>query len=491
MKILSNGNVISHGSFHHRKYLTLIERQTRHLSSVCLNHPLRMFMFFLDKLADRVIAYQKELLRDRHPYLVLETHGLRSSWVVKRNGFGCRPVKAQAAISMIKNPPPLPGGTPPPNPSAQISAPSNKPVTLTKEAQALLNKIAAEAAAKKAQDPKPQENYPQPPPFDLLDLPDGMKAMGFKHAAYCARRWFNGRANIISDKSSEIVDQAFVDTDTFKLDWILSVGNVRNRYQHLLSTGQSSTVEGNIYNKKSHEKLVEKMRQFMLINNNFYSGTLDTLAHCGGDIQALHRQYQFQLAYVSTFDVIGISTATNDLAASLANFYLYAAIAMAEISTQQYARYGEKWYSCTNTTVRITHIYVYAKDRYSFNDDPNSGVSQYLGHWNRHGVILAWDATTSEQISKLSDYFAHESGNEPKTSLPPVPEHLDKPVDTGSDLNAKEVFYPVRNRDFNRWREIKGRGADFLIFSNLQRLRLPIPIVLNLGEVCQEIQKWN
>ena len=44
----------------------------------------------------------------------------------------------------------------------------------------------------------------------------------------------------------------------------------------------------------------------------------------------------------------------------------------------------------------------------------------------------------------------------------------------------------MRNRDFRRWRELKGRGGDFIIFSNFERIKLPQPIVLDSGEKQRE-----
>lgn len=439
-------------------------------------------MSFLDKLVDSVEAHQKEVWQNRYPYLTVEG----GKWEVKKNGFGCRPVKAQAAITMVKNPPPLPGEQTKLTSSLTANA---KTAALTKEAEALQQKRATEEANKKIAQEK-QEDCPQPPPVDMLDLPDGMKAMGFKYAAYCANKWFNGKAHVIEEeqkgKPAAIQPAEFVDKVTFNLDWILKFDDVRVRYRHLLAM-KPNDVE-NIYNNNAQKELVKLLRQFMSQHNFFYSGTLDTLADCGKDLQVLQQRFQFQHVRVTNFDVLGGYTAAmNDLAASLANFNFYAAIATAEISTHQYMRYGEKWWNCTKTKVEVTHIYVYAKDVYSFND--KKSVSQYLGHWNRQGVIIALDAAASEQASKWSDYLVHESGNEPKTYLPPLTAHLDKPVDVKSSLRKADVFYPVRNRDFNHWRKIKGRGGDFLIFSNLERVKLPKPIVLELDEVCREYKR--
>jgi len=37
--------------------------------------------------------------------------------------------------------------------------------------------------------------------------------------------------------------------------------------------------------------------------------------------------------------------------------------------------------------------------------------------------------------------------------------------------------------------KIKGRSRDFLIFSNLERVKLPKPMTLELDEVCREYKR--
>ena len=44
----------------------------------------------------------------------------------------------------------------------------------------------------------------------------------------------------------------------------------------------------------------------------------------------------------------------------------------------------------------VTHVYAYAKDNYSFNDD--DGPSQYLGHWNKQGVIFVPSTPLIEKV---------------------------------------------------------------------------------------------
>ncbi len=114
-------------------------------------------------------------------------------------------------------------------------------------------------------------------------------------------------------------------------------------------------------------------------------------------------------------------------------------------------------------------MYVYARDSYSFND---TGVdSQYLGHWNKTGVVLHPAAALAD-MSKSG----YELGNE---TLPPFP------IDIAGRLLVKDIYYPIRNRDFVVWRQKKGRGGDFLVYSDLKLIKLSMPMVLDFGEVCQ------
>lgn len=325
----------------------------------------------------------------------------------------------------------------------------------------------------------------------MLDIPDGMDAMGFSYAAHCARRWFNGPAHVIPDGSNAPLGQAFVDDGSCKMKWVRKFGNVQARYERLLASNLKPTEKENIYNGAAQLVLLDKLRQFLTPPNHLFSGTLDTLPACGHDLQLLHQRFQFQRVGVSMPDVLGsYTTVMNDLAASLANFDLYAAIATARISTLRYNRYDtEPWKRCVHAKVEITHVYVYVKDAYSFNDHPGSAVSQYLGHWNRAGVIITVDAALAEQISKFSKLLEHERDNVPRWYVPPLQEQLDRPVDTKSSLRKADVFYPVRNRDFQNWRNLKGRGGDFVIYSDLERIRLTKPITLDLGETCWEFTK--
>jgi hypothetical protein len=441
-------------------------------------------MSLLERLTDRISEYQQELKKGRYPFLTAQTSGLSRAWVLKQHADGCRPVKAQASIAMDKSPPPL-ADEPPPSTSGSKSATASSAGNTQNSRSSQVD-----------DDEDDDDEEGCPPPFDMLDLPKGMAAMGFKYAAYCARRWFNGRAHVIPDKSDTMFDEAFVDTDSLKLGWVLGFGDVRKHYDWLLDSELKSTAHENIYNGFAEGVLVSKLQQFVKGYDYQYVGTLDTLANCGNDKQLLHKRFQFQHADVPMLDVVAnLKTAyqgvgMNDLAAAIGNFSLYAAVASAEIRVARYNRYDPKpWRQCVHTKITITHVYVYLMDRYSFNDRGNS-ASQYLGHWNSNGVIIALNAALAEVIaSKAFPDGQFELGNDARYYLPSIPDHLDKPVDIKSKLRKSEVYYPVRNRDFRQWRDLKKRGGDFVIYSDLKRVKLAKPIVVDLGEVCWEYKR--
>jgi len=177
--------------------------------------------------------------------------------------------------------------------------------------------------------------------------------------------------------------------------------------------------------------------------------------------------------------------ATNDLIASLGNFALYAAVARARISSQVNYEYGSRTLMKLHATAELTHVYVYAHDSYSFNDDENTQTSQYLGHWGHGGLVVPISTILADRLlpGKLgaSDQPIFEGWCQAPCGVPEPPEALDKPVDTGRKLDKRQVYYPIRNRDFRAWRELKGRGGDFLIFSDMKLVKLERPIALDLG----------
>lgn len=323
------------------------------------------------------------------------------------------------------------------------------------------------------------------PPFDIRDIPDAMKAMGFTIGAKFSRRWLDGRAYEKPAKG-ELYAADMVDTDTIKLSWLFGYKRVKARYDELLKKDHLFKVTA--LNVVKESKLASFLKQ-----NPMFSGAVDTLSHCKGDIQELHKQFQFQKNLVSTYDDAPNLNA-NDLSASLGSFAFYAAIARMNIKNPRYYRYDlpQGKTLCTHPVVEITHIYVYAQDEYEFEDKTKTGQpkksSQYLGHWNKTGLIVVKPAVAASEVLKADKIMGVSTAKilDSSPSLEMGSSELHNyVVDIGTHTIEKEVFYPIRNRDYRAYRAKHNRGGDFVIYSDLKLLELTQPIIIDLGEICR------
>jgi hypothetical protein len=236
-----------------------------------------------------------------------------------------------------------------------------------------------------------------------------------------------------------------------------------------------------------------------LATHSGMSHELHTREHCQGDWQSVHEQFQFQLEPVAMLDTLTDTPGMTDVTAALANFAFYASVARAHIRTEVYNRYNTPsgTQRCFKSSVQVTHAWVYAKDSYSFHDSGQS--SQYLGHWNKNGVIVLPAAVAaSVGMKKIADAL-----NESKNKGAPLPiqrslnwlnnvrlelwsnEVNQFPVDIGKNLYEKDIYYPVRNRDYQLWRKNKERGGDFLIMTQPNLVKLEKAIILDMTEVCE------
>jgi len=438
-------------------------------------------MSLREEIFETLLKLQQGIWRDRHPYV-----GLRQSlaegtaWQLWRGGEGCRPIVTSTAVAMVKDPPPL--ASTPSSPRASQGPQSSRlqaavPIAVSSDAsQATAPSTSTDAASA------------SPPPFDMLDLPAAMQRMGFSRAARCARRWLEGRA--YQQARGQRYPDDMVDTRTITLDWILKFGEVKKRYVHLLTAAEvHERTPENIFNDDARTLLIKKLKK-LVEQSGYYNGELDTSAH-QVDMQSFHEKFHFQHISVNAYHAQGrtglfrATEATNDLIATLGNFALYAAVGRARVSTQVNYEYGSRTLMKLHATAELTHVYVYARDSYSFNDDENTQTSQYLGHWGHGGLVVPISSMLADRLlpGKLgaSDQPIFEGWCQAPSGVPEPPEALDKPVDTGRKLDKRQVYYPIRNRDFRAWRELKGHGGDFLIFSDMKLVKLERPIALDLG----------
>lgn len=294
-------------------------------------------------------------------------------------------------------------------------------------------------------------------------------------SAALLRKWFRLALTYPTSKSGKTsgIDQngnpysaANIDTTTLKLDWILGFPRAREKFEKL----------------QTHEYLTtpESITQIKRIINKFPRGTRSVMPHreVGNDRRKLHDMFQFQIITVDTtwtekakqyLDSDARGGVPDDLAGALGGFAFYARIGAAEI---EHFHGGRR-------VATITHAFFYMKNPYSFFDDGNDGSSQYLGHWNKKGVLLAPASFIASKIG-MGDLEAHIKTRSNSTPAG-IEGWAEFPVLVGEDVNIRDaVYYSVRNKDFRAWQILHKQGGDMLLFSDEKPVRLSPPIVVEL-----------
>ena len=319
-------------------------------------------------------------------------------------------------------------------------------------------------------------------PFDIQDIPPAMdKILGWPKSADLMRQFFAGDLNYSPTQKDEInaINQRgkyyareFVETKRFTWKWLLGNAAVEKAYV-LLTSPDRPRLASNMYSGVAKRQIEKKI---LPSANTKYMGQIDTLEECGGDVFELHRRFQFQNSPVSMFTVSD-NFAHTDLGGSLGNFALYAAIAHAKVRREDFKQH----------TVTVTHVYVYAKDNYSFNDTPGE-PSQYLGHWNKTGVIYAYLPSVVQLVrgalsgTKAGKYLPEINSPELRTDASnPWFDGVDFVVQIGGHYTPENIFYPVRNINFLNWQIKSQRGGNVLSFSDLKLIQLPSPIDFPIG----------
>jgi hypothetical protein len=297
----------------------------------------------------------------------------------------------------------------------------------------------------------PRPKFPHVKPFDIQEIPAAMDKLGWKFAARLMRKWFSGELNYVTDDESDKkhinqlgqpFPQSMIDTNMIKMDWILSFPRARRKFEDLLSLAF-------IQSDHAHKELRKILERCLAADCKY---RVDGWEAAGRDIQQLHQQFQFQNIGVDTsmWDKAVLLGRTNtsavgvpdDLAGALGSFGLYAALGHAKF----------EWVTTKRVKVTVTHIIVYMKDAYSFYDRSSITGSQYLGHWNRGGVLLV-PAKPDDPLAKVNDWFKY-------------------PVATNWPWKNSNVYYPIQNKDFREWQQKHRQGGDILLFSDPKTVQL-------------------
>ncbi|HIE1295313.1 MULTISPECIES: DUF6402 family protein [Burkholderia] len=405
------------------------------------------------------------------PYYQLESGVLYSSkrWKCYSGVVGCVPIDTQQKISFDRL---APNEPPPPPKTAAPVAPQKPPAPAPVKPPTKLQ------PSDKPQDAEQADKLPE---FDLQDIPKAMDKMGWPISAKLAREWFASPKHVYNDQLNSVQP---IDDSTVTLDWALRFDGALQRFNHLVRKA--------IYTPNAAESARNTLAP--VIEKSFVGGqmnaagiVIDTVPFLTNLLQ-FHIAWRFQYQSVSSVDTLD-GTALTDLTGALANFNFYAAIGKAIVTGERYYKYeGKDKTFCFEPVVQITHVYVYIKDSYSFNDD-SSSKSQYLGHWNKNGMVLSY-------VAAANDFFKSSNLNVGNSTIEkwhylPEGEEVNKPIDKRTSLfrrfMKKDVYWPVHNKTYRDWRAIHNRGGDFMVYSRPKLVKLDKPIVLKLDTVCKPI----
>ncbi|WP_321938150.1 DUF6402 family protein [Burkholderia cepacia] len=407
------------------------------------------------------------------PYYQLESGVFYSGkrWKCHAGGGGCIPIDTQQKISFDRrapNEPPSPPKAPAPVKRHHTSTPAPAPT---------------EPSAKSQPNDKPRdaEQADKLPEFDLQDIPKAMDKMGWPISAKLARKWFASPRHVYNNDLNSVQP---LDDTTVSLDWALKFRGATERFNQLIRQA--------IYTPNAARAVTKVLapvveRSFSAGQVNAAGIAIDTSPFLTAPLQ-FHIAWGFQYQPVSSLDTLD-GTAMTDLTGALANFNFYAAVGKAAVTGERFYQYeGENKIFCFEPVARITHVYVYIKDSYSFNDDSLS-KSQYLGHWNRNGMVLSYAAA-------VNDFFKSSNLNVGNSTIEewrylPAGEEVNKPIDKRTSLFrkflAKDVYWPVHNKTYRDWRSAHNRGGDFMVYSRPKLIKLDKPIILKFDTVCRTV----
>ncbi|GKS85308.1 DUF6402 family protein [Acidovorax sp. SUPP1855] len=267
--------------------------------------------------------------------------------------------------------------------------------------------------------------------FQLDDIPGVMRSrMGWPVAAALMERWFRGAAFEMPYEmkrgdpphQTATLNVAQLDESTVSMAWAMGFARVRAAMAKLQA--QWSSPAGLSLLKDRVEKQGGVRPQ-----PSWRFGSL------GQQAKAVDKSCQ-----VNVLSVGRLSDPLDDFYGAMGEAILK--VAVSGIVTSKGAG---------KTAILIDELGFYLRDSYDFNDGDHPFLSQPLGFWGYGGVSRI---DLGGRVS-ISEQWANEE-----------------------EAQARRHAYWVQNQDFRRWRGMHGRGGDFIVLSDVHRVRLPFPISL-------------
>nr|KAJ8743965.1 hypothetical protein H9T68_14935 [Delftia sp. PS-11] len=278
----------------------------------------------------------------------------------------------------------------------------------------------------------------QTPVFQLRDIPMVMRTrLGWPVSAKLMERWFNGNSykmNPLMKKSREPyrlsqLPSIYLDENIIKMKWALGFERVNVAMENLKKKWNSPN---------GIERLEEMIKKQGMHQKNIPSrfGDLSKAA------KILHETCQTNYWLIGKY-----GDPMDDFYGAMGESQLNIAVS-GMVTPQERGKFS----------IEIDELGFYLRDCYDFNDENSPfedriGASQPLGCWGFTGVscLTGWrfSINTNTELANIS----------PET--------------------AKNRKYLVANSHFQKWRMENGKGGDFMILSDVHRIRLPRPIKIS------------
>lgn len=265
--------------------------------------------------------------------------------------------------------------------------------------------------------------------FQLRDIPSVMRSrLGWPVAAALMDRWFNGAAYQMtkemkfSEPPSRLhqLGPAHLDENTVKMEWALGFARVQAALAQLTSRWSSPAGIAQLKDRVESQGRGRQQQCWRLGN----------LAH---PAKLLENTCQVNYTVLGKW-----GDPMDDFYGAMGEAQMNVAVS-GNVFPQGPGR----------ARVEIDELGFYLRDAYDFNDDGNF-ISQPLGCWGFEGV---------------------ECGIHTQVSVPLE----DSVVDESPEMVQKRKHI-VQNKDFRRWRDKNHKGGDFMILSNVHRVRLAFPL---------------
>lgn len=290
-----------------------------------------------------------------------------------------------------------------------------------------------------------------------------MRRIGWPKSAEVMEKWFAGPLNYATtnEGATKGINQdgkpfppSMIDASMFKLEWILKFPRAQEAFNNLR--------DNCVYGEPAKRAVISIFRRQGNPTRYFRDGW----KMCEGDIDRLHKNFQFQFLRVDAafpekfFMAVRGAALPNgifmdDLYGSLGAFSFNAAVGEHRFRVLRNSR----------VCVEIESVLLYMRDAFTFHDRDDSyfgglikGGSQYLGHWNKTGFILVPGAALASEMTEWD--------------WPMLP------VARNRAIRNDDVYYPVRNKDYRNWQVKHKQGGDLILYSDIKWVRLNTPLVV-------------